>query len=291
MTRGLARSTPFSPDNSGMPEPAGGSHAAASRRVGVEHARLYPPAASPAASSGRHQWPRFVAAYTCSFTRRPGPSLSHARAIRPTRPMAPRYRIQAVGAAEVGSSFATWHPFGGPRVWRGRPNYGDPEALEPAGAIPPEFAAPSARAPAQAGPGDRGRGRCRRRRWEIVPRWPIPSRRPRHPGPRPVEARGVTPWTWERIERAAASTPGWRRTRQGEWRGPCKCGGERDRAWIRSGRGGTVLAGCNAGCDGVAVLRWLVGDESARLAPAFPPRRDDRPRPRPHPAVRRTRSP
>ena len=90
----------------------------------------------------------------------------------------------------------------------------------------------------------------------------------------------MTPWTWERIERAAASTSGWKRTRRGEWRGPCRCGGSEDRAWVRSGRRG-VVAGCNGGCDGVAVLRWLTGDGSARLAPAFPPRRNKRPRPRP----------
>ena len=108
-----------------------------------------------------------------------------------------------------------------------------------------------------------------------------PKERPRRSGPPPVEARGVTPWTWERIERAAASTSGWRRTRQGEWRGPCKCGGERDRAWIRSGRGGAVLAGCNAGCPGPDVIGWLTGDVSPRMARAFPPGRSERPRPRP----------
>ena len=95
-----------------------------------------------------------------------------------------------------------------------------------------------------------------------------------------LRADPVTAWTWDAVRTAAAGTAGWKRTRRGEWRGPCKCGGERDRAWIRRGRAG-VVAGCNAGCSGVAVLRWLAGDVSARLAPAFPPRRDDRPRPRP----------
>ena len=84
-------------------------------------------------------------------------------------------------------------------------------------------------------------------------------------------------WTWARVEAAAAGTAGWKRTRRGEWRGPCQCGGERDRAWIRDGRRG-VIAGCNAGCDGVAVIRWLTGDEPAGTGARW---RDDRPRPLP----------
>ena len=84
-------------------------------------------------------------------------------------------------------------------------------------------------------------------------------------------------WTWARVEAAAAGTAGWKRTRRGEWHGPCQCGGERDRAWIRDGRRG-VIAGCNGGCDGVAVIRWLVGDESAGTGARW---RDDRPRPLP----------
>ena len=99
-------------------------------------------------------------------------------------------------------------------------------------------------------------------------------------------------WTWERVRTAAASTDGWKRTRRGEWRGPCQCGGERDRAWVRRGRG-AVVAGCNAGCDGVDVLRWLIPDPVRpgfrRMRGASPPRRDDTPRPRPdtHPEAPR----
>ena len=99
-------------------------------------------------------------------------------------------------------------------------------------------------------------------------------------------------WTWERVRTAAASTDGWKRTRRGEWRGPCQCGGERDRAWVRRGRG-AVVAGCNAGCDGVDVLRWLIPDPVRpgfrRMRTTWPPRRDDTPRPRPdtHPEAPR----
>ena len=76
----------------------------------------------------------------------------------------------------------------------------------------------------------------------------------------------VADWTWNRARDAAAGA-GWKRTRRGERRGRCQCGGERDRAWIRGGRGGAVLAGCNAGCSGVDVLRWLFGEAPA--APAM----------------------
>ena len=92
--------------------------------------------------------------------------------------------------------------------------------------------------------------------------------------------RAGTDWTWDRVRTAAASTSGWRRTRRGEWRGPCQCGGERDRAWIRRGRRG-VIAGCNAGCDGVAVLAWLTGDGLPRGGGGLPPVRFDRPGARP----------
>ena len=90
-----------------------------------------------------------------------------------------------------------------------------------------------------------------------------------------------TEWTWAKVEAAAAATAGWRRTRRGEWRGPCQCGGEVNRAWVRRGRRANVLAGCNAGCSGPDVIAWLTGDELARPGRAFPPRRNEWPRPRP----------
>ena len=99
----------------------------------------------------------------------------------------------------------------------------------------------------------------------------------------------VTEWTWAKVEAAAAATAGWRRTRRGEWRGPCRCGGEVNRAWVRRGRRANVLAGCNAGCSGPDVIAWLTGDELARPGRAFPPRRNEWPRPRPGWAVRRPR--
>ena len=37
-------------------------------------------------------------------------------------------------------------------------------------------------------------------------------------------------------EQHPSRASGWKRTRRGEWRGPCQCGGERDRAWARRGR-------------------------------------------------------
>ena len=53
----------------------------------------------------------------------------------------------------------------------------------------------------------------------------------------------MTEWTWAKVEAAAAATAGWKRTRRGEWRGPCRCGGEVNRAWVRRGRRANVLAG------------------------------------------------
>ena len=91
----------------------------------------------------------------------------------------------------------------------------------------------------------------------------------------------MTEWTWAKVEAAAAATAGWKRTRRGEWRGPCRCGGEVNRAWVRRGRRANVLAGCNAGCSGPDVIAWLTGDELARPGRAFPPRRNEWPRPRP----------
>ena len=38
---------------------------------------------------------------------------------------------------------------------------------------------------------------------------------------------------------------------------------------------------CNAGCSGPDVIAWLTGDELARPGRAFPPRRNEWPRPRP----------
>ncbi len=70
-------------------------------------------------------------------------------------------------------------------------------------------------------------------------------------------------WTWEAVRRAAAGRSGWKRTRKGERRGPCQCGGERDRAWARRSGSGKVVAGCNAGCNGPDVIRWLTGDAPA----------------------------
>ena len=125
----------------------------------------------------------------------------------------------------------------------------------------------------------------------------VPWTWPGNNGPDSERGRGFrrvrrNDWTWERVRTAAASTDGWKRTRRGEWRGPCQCGGERDRAWVRRGRG-AVVAGCNAGCDGVDVLRWLIPDPVRpgfrRMRGASPPRRDDTPRPRPdtHPEAPR----
>ena len=91
----------------------------------------------------------------------------------------------------------------------------------------------------------------------------------------PLRADPVTAWTWDAVRTAAARTDGWKRTRRGAWRGPCQCGGERDRAWVRRGRTAGAVAGCNAGCDGATVLRWLVGDSDRpgfrRMRTTWPP--------------------
>ena len=109
----------------------------------------------------------------------------------------------------------------------------------------------------------------------------------------PLRADPVTAWTWDAVRTAAAGTDGWKRTRRGAWRGPCQCGGERDRAWVRRGRTAGAVAGCNAGCDGATVLRWLVGDSDRpgfrRMRTTWPPRRDAgaRTRPETHPETPR----
>ena len=93
-----------------------------------------------------------------------------------------------------------------------------------------------------------------------------------------LRADPVTTWTWDAVSTAAAATAGWKRTRRGEWRGPCKCGGERDRAWVRRGYVAAAVAGCNGGCPGPEVIRWLVGDCDPhgfrRMRTTWPPRRD-----------------
>ena len=108
-----------------------------------------------------------------------------------------------------------------------------------------------------------------------------------------LRADPVTTWTWDAVSTAAAATAGWKRTRRGEWRGPCKCGGERDRAWVRRGYVAAAVAGCNGGCPGPEVIRWLVGDCDPhglrRMRTAWPPRRDTatRTRPETHPETPR----
>ena len=108
-----------------------------------------------------------------------------------------------------------------------------------------------------------------------------------------LRADPVTTWTWDAVSTAAAATAGWKRTRRGEWRGPCKCGGERDRAWVRRGYVAAAVAGCNGGCPGPEVIRWLVGDSDPhglrRMRTAWPPRRDTatRTRPETHPETPR----
>ena len=108
-----------------------------------------------------------------------------------------------------------------------------------------------------------------------------------------LRADPMSTWTWDAVRTAAAATAGWKRTRRGEWRGPCKCGGEVDRAWVRRGRIAAAVGGCNAGCNGADVIRWLVGDSDPhglrRMRTAWPPRRDTatRPRPETHPETPR----
>ena len=69
----------------------------------------------------------------------------------------------------------------------------------------------------------------------------------------------MTEWTWAKVEAAAAATAGWRRTRRGEWRGPCRCGGEVNRAWVRRGRRANVLAKLTSAGLPLADAQKLVG--------------------------------
>ena len=121
---------------------------------------------------------------------------------------------------------------------------------------------------------------------------PLPCRPVRSARRRTRE--GQRPWRWAVLRDSDGWPPTSRRWPSPSWSGPIATIAARRvarpvpvrrRGQPRMGPtrppGERARGHCNAGCSGPDVIAWLTGDELARPGRAFPPRRNEWPRPRP----------